>query len=147
VIPAPEQRVFRAVNGWPDWLYPCSGCRCSSATSSSAPVVGIVVVVALDDWWAIISVLVAMLLKLVTERVIRHQFADLLVVRRRPGTSMPGAILRGDVPADGPSFPYPPRLLSCSRGGVGRRAPSAGSIVRPCGCGFALRPSTADARY
>ena len=22
VIPAPEQRVFRAVNGWPDWLYP-----------------------------------------------------------------------------------------------------------------------------
>ena len=22
VIPVAEQRVFRAVNGWPDWLYP-----------------------------------------------------------------------------------------------------------------------------
>ena len=47
----------------------------------------------------------ATILKLVTERVIRHEMAPFLAVRRRPGTSVPGAILRGDVPVDGPSFP------------------------------------------
>jgi len=105
VIPEPEQRVFRAVNGWPDWLYPVLWLPMQLGNLVVGTVVGIVVVAALGDWWAIASVLVAMLLKLVTERVIRHQFADILVVRRRPGTSMPGAVLRGDVPADGPSFP------------------------------------------
>ena len=31
--------------------------------------------------------------------------ADYLVVRQRPGTSQTGAVLRGDVPESGPSFP------------------------------------------
>jgi len=45
-------------------------------------------------------------LKLVTERVVRHEMASYLQVRQRPGTSEPGATLRGgDVPPRGPSFP------------------------------------------
>ena len=40
------------------------------------------------------------------ERVIRHWTRPLLAVRQRPGTSEPGAVLRGgDVPGHGPSFP------------------------------------------
>jgi membrane-associated phospholipid phosphatase len=118
VIPVAEQRVFRAVNGWPDWLYPILWLPMQLGNLVVGTVVGIVVVAALDDWWAIISVVVAMLLKLVTERVIRRQFADVLVVRRRPGTSMPGAVLRGDVPAEGPSFPSGHVLLVTAIAGV-----------------------------
>jgi undecaprenyl-diphosphatase len=118
VIPAMEQRVFRAVNGWPDWLYPVLWLPMQLGNLVVGTVVGIVVVVALDGWWASISVLVAMVLKLVTERVIRHQLADSLAVRRRPGTSMPGAVLRGDVPADGPSFPSGHVLLVTAIAGV-----------------------------
>jgi len=51
------------------------------------------------------GVILAMLLKLVTERIVRREMAAYLTVRERPGTSEPGAILRGDVPAEGPSFP------------------------------------------
>jgi undecaprenyl-diphosphatase len=51
-------------------------------------------------------VVLAMGLKLVVERVVRHETADYLAVRQRPGTSQVGAILRGrDVPSTGPSFP------------------------------------------
>src|SRR5215207_891127 len=82
-IPAAEQRVFRAVNGWPDWLYPILWLPMQLGNLVVGTIVGIVVVAALDDWWAIISVVVAMILKLVTERVIRRQFADVLDVRRR----------------------------------------------------------------
>ena len=52
------------------------------------------------------GVVVAAVLKLLAERVIRSRTADHLAVRQRPGTSQPGAILRGaDVPTSGPSFP------------------------------------------
>ena len=62
-------------------------------------------------WWAreldvAAGVIAAMLLKLVTERVVRREMAAYLQVRQRPGTSEPGAVLRGkDVPSKGPSFP------------------------------------------
>ena len=47
-----------------------------------------------------------MVLKLVIERVLRKRMAGYFRVRQRPGTSEPGAILRGaDVPTSGPSFP------------------------------------------
>ena len=117
-IPAAEQRVFRAVNGWPDWLYPVLWLPMQLGNLIVGTVVGIVAVAALDDWWAIIWVLVAMVLKLVTERVIRHQLADAVAARRRPGTSMPGAVLRGDVPVDGPSFPSGHVLLVTAIAGV-----------------------------
>jgi membrane-associated phospholipid phosphatase len=44
-------------------------------------------------------------MKLLVERVVRTRTARLAEVRQRPGTSEPGAILRGDVPATGASFP------------------------------------------
>ena len=56
-------------------------------------------------WDVAVGVVLATLLKLVTERVVRRQMADHLAVRQRPGTSEPGAVLRGDVPSAGPSFP------------------------------------------
>jgi len=49
--------------------------------------------------------LLAAVLKLVIERIVRRRMADFLAVRQRPGTSEEGAILRGDVPKSGPSFP------------------------------------------
>ena len=117
-IPALEQRVFRAVNGWPDWLYPVLWLPMQLGNLVVGTVVGIVAVAAFADWWAIIWVLVAMVLKLVTERFIRRELADSVAARRRPGTSEPGAVLRGDVPVDGPSFPSGHVLLVTAVAGV-----------------------------
>ena len=52
-----------------------------------------------------IGVLLATAFKLVVERVVRKEMADYLAVRQRPGTSEVDAVLRGDVPSSGPSFP------------------------------------------
>jgi undecaprenyl-diphosphatase len=53
-----------------------------------------------------VGVVLASVLKLVTERIVRREMRDYLAVRERPGTSQPGAVLRGgDVPSHGPSFP------------------------------------------
>jgi membrane-associated phospholipid phosphatase len=47
-----------------------------------------------------------MILKLVTERIVRREMRAYLAVRERPGSSQDGAVLRGDdVPAVGASFP------------------------------------------
>ncbi|MFM8305317.1 MAG: phosphatase PAP2 family protein, partial [Actinomycetota bacterium] len=51
------------------------------------------------------AALLAAALKLVVERGIRHWTRTLLAGRRRPNVTEPGAVLRGDVPPDGPSFP------------------------------------------
>ena len=67
---------------------------------------GLVVALVRGDWRLAVAVVLAMVLKLVIERVLRHRMAAHLSVRQRPGTSEPGAILRGaDVPTTGPSFP------------------------------------------
>jgi undecaprenyl-diphosphatase len=61
---------------------------------------------AMGSWATAIAVVLAVGGKLVVERLLRHQIAPWLAVRQRPGTSQPGAILRGgDVPTQGPSFP------------------------------------------
>ena len=54
-------------------LLGCCGCRCSSATSSSARVAGLVVALVDGDLDVAIGVVLAMLLKLVTERVVRKR--------------------------------------------------------------------------
>ena len=41
-----------------------------------------------------IGAIAAMVLKLVTERIVRKEMADYLAVRQRPGTSQVGALLR-----------------------------------------------------
>jgi membrane-associated phospholipid phosphatase len=66
-----------------------------------------------------IGVVVAAALKLVAERWLRRAMADHLAVRQRPGTSQPGAILRGgDVPTAGPSFPSGHVVLVAAVGAV-----------------------------
>jgi membrane-associated phospholipid phosphatase len=101
-----EQRVFRALNGLPGWLYwPLWG-PMQLGNLVVGTVVGLVAALVWGDWLMAIAVILAMVLKLVTERIVRRRMAEHLQVRQRPGTSEPGAILRGaDVPASGPSFP------------------------------------------
>ena len=117
-ISATESRVFRAVNGLPDWLYKPLWLPMQLGNLVVGTVVGLVV--ALFDWdgAVAIGVVLAAVLKLVTERIVRHEMADALAVRQRPGTSQPGAILRGDVPAAGPSFPSGHVILVAAIGSV-----------------------------
>ncbi|MGH8977929.1 MAG: phosphatase PAP2 family protein [Acidimicrobiia bacterium] len=105
-IPAWEMRVFRVVNGLPSWLFFVLWLPMQLGNLLVGTAVGLAIA-----WWAgeldvAIGVITAMLLKLVIERFVRHEMAAHLQVRQRPGTSEPGAVLRGnDVPAAGPSFP------------------------------------------
>ena len=106
VIPALEQRVFRAVNGWPDWLYPVLWLPMQLGNLVVGTTAGLAVAAVHGDLGVAVGVGVAMTMKLVTERVVRKEMAGALAVRQRPGTSQVGAVRRGgDVPAAGPSFP------------------------------------------
>jgi len=105
-IPPWEARVFRAVNGLPDWLYWILWPPMQLGNLVVGTVVGLIAARRTHEWAVAIGVVLAMVLKLVTERVLRHEMREYLAVRERPGTSQPGAILRGsDVPSEGPSFP------------------------------------------
>lgn len=105
-IPALEQRVFHAVNGLPGWLYWVLWLPMQLGNLVVGLLAGLVVAFVHRDWTVAIGVILATVLKLVTERFIRREMADHLAVRQRPGTSEVGAILRGaDVPSSGPSFP------------------------------------------
>ena len=105
VIPAWEQRVFRAVNRLPGWLYRLLWLPMQLGNLVVGTAVGLAVALWQRHVAVAIGVVAAMFLKLVTERVVRRRMAAYLEVRQRPGTSEPGAVLRGDVPATGASFP------------------------------------------
>ena len=101
-----ESRVFHAINGLPAWLYPILWPPMQLGNLVVGTIAGLAVAVVQRDFAVAIGVVVAMAMKLVTERVVRKEMADYLAVRQRPGTSQVGAILRGsDVPSSGPSFP------------------------------------------
>jgi undecaprenyl-diphosphatase len=100
-----ESGLFHAVNGLPDWLYPLLWLPMQFGNLVVGTVAGLVVALVDGDVTVAIGVVLAMGLKLVVERVVRKEMADYLTVRQRPGTSQVGAVLRGDVPASGPSFP------------------------------------------
>ena len=118
-ISGAESRVFRAVNGLPDWLYVPLWLPMQLGNLVVGTATGLVVALIDDDLAVAIGVVLAMALKLVTERLIRHEMADALAVRQRPGTSQPGAILRGnDVPSSGPSFPSGHVILVAAVGSV-----------------------------
>jgi membrane-associated phospholipid phosphatase len=101
-----EARAFRAINGLPDSLLPILWLPMQAGNLVVGTLAGLAVA-----WWdrdapMALAVLGAMVLKLVTERLVRRWMTPYLRVRQRPGTSQPGAILRGrDVPSSGPSFP------------------------------------------
>jgi membrane-associated phospholipid phosphatase len=104
-IPPWEARVFHTVNGLPGWLYQLLWLPMQLGNLVVGTLVGLVVAWVAGDRVVVLGVVLAMVLKLVVERVVRHEMRNYLAVRRRPGTSQNGAILRGDVPASGPSFP------------------------------------------
>jgi undecaprenyl-diphosphatase len=105
-IPPWEMRVFRAVNGLPGWLYWILWLPMQLGNLVVGTLLGLAAARRTHEWAVAIGVILAMVLKLVTERIVRHEMHDFLAVRERPGTSQPGAILRGsDVPCHGPSFP------------------------------------------
>jgi undecaprenyl-diphosphatase len=100
-----ETRVFHAINGLPDVLYPILWLPMQLGNLVVGTGAGLAVALVDGDLVVAIGTVAAMVLKLVTERIVRREMADYLAVRQRPGTSQVGALLRGDVPASGPSFP------------------------------------------
>jgi undecaprenyl-diphosphatase len=106
VIPAWEQRTFRAINRLPGWFFVPLWPVMQLGNLAVGTAAGLAVA-----WWAgelpvAIAVLLAAGLKLVAERLIRRRITSHLPARQRPGTSQPDPVLRGgDVPAQGMSFP------------------------------------------
>lgn len=117
-IPVWEQRVFRAVNGLPDALYGPLWLPMQLGNLVVGTAVGLLAAALWRDLGLAIAVVCAVVAKLVTERLVRGLVASQFSVRRRPGTSEPGARLRGDVPIDGPSFPSGHVILVASVGTV-----------------------------
>ena len=105
-IPLTEQRVFRAINGLPDWLFWVLWLPMQLGNLVVGLLAGLAVAIGYRSWTMAAAAVLAAVLKLVVERVFRHWTRPWLTARQRPGTSEPGAVLRGgDVPATGPSFP------------------------------------------
>ena len=106
LISPAESRVFHAVNGLPDGLYPFLWLPMQLGNLVVGTVAGLLVALVDGDLAVALGVLLAMALKLVVERVVRKEMAAYLAVRQRPGTSEVEPVLRGgDVPLSGPSFP------------------------------------------
>jgi undecaprenyl-diphosphatase len=114
-----EVRLFHAVNGLPDWLYVLLWVPMQLGNLVVGTLAGLAVALIAGDLVVAFGVVMAMVLKLVTERVVRREMADYLAIRQRPGTSQTGAILRGgDVPSSGPSFPSGHVILVAAIGAV-----------------------------
>ncbi len=94
-----ERAVFRAVNSWPDvlqwplWVFQTLGVLLM-------PLVVAVVAAIARRWRLAIALVLLVPLKLLVEKEVLKE----LVARERPGTTIPGAVLR-DVPSAGVSFP------------------------------------------
>jgi membrane-associated phospholipid phosphatase len=95
----PERTVFRFVNGWPDAL------RWPLWTFQTLGVLAVPLVLAggalLFRRWRLAAGLV---LVVPSKLLVEHAVIKQLVARERPGTTIPGAVLR-DVPSVGLSFP------------------------------------------
>jgi membrane-associated phospholipid phosphatase len=101
-----EVRVFHAINGLPGWLYWVLWPPMQLGNLVVGTLVGLVIAWAAGEPTVAVGVILAMVLKLVTERIVRREMKAYLAVRERPGSSQDGAVLRGgDVPAEGASFP------------------------------------------
>lgn len=104
-IPTWEAALFRRVNRLPGWLYPVLWGPMQLGNLAVGTAAGVLIGWLADAVLVAVGAVLAAVAKLGIERVIRHEMHEYLAVRTRPGTSQPGAILRGDVPASGPSFP------------------------------------------
>jgi undecaprenyl-diphosphatase len=98
-VPGWEEAIFHAVNDLPDWLYPILWPGNMLGALFVVPVVA-VVAVAVRRYWLALAVVIAGVLKLVSERIVK-----LTVSRERPGTSIGADVdARGDVSIAGESF-------------------------------------------
>jgi membrane-associated phospholipid phosphatase len=94
-----ERDVFGFVNGWPEawrpglWVFQLLGLL-------GAPLAVALVALVLRRWRLALALALLPVVKLVVEK----DLLKALVRRERPGTTIPGAVLR-DVPSAGPSFP------------------------------------------
>lgn len=114
-----EARAFHLVNGWPDWLYWPLWLPMQLGNLVVGTGVGLLIAIALGSAEVAAGVVLAMVLKLVAERIVRRELAGYLAVRQRPGTSESGARLRGaDVPRAGVSFPSGHVILVAAVGTV-----------------------------
>ena len=100
-----EVRTFEAINGLPDWLYGFLWLPMQLGNLVVGTAVGLVVADTARSVVTAIGVVLAAVLKLVAEKIVRREMAGHLAARQRPGTSQPHAVLRGDVPKSGASFP------------------------------------------
>jgi undecaprenyl-diphosphatase len=131
-IPAVEMRVFRAINRLPDGLFWVLWVPMQFGNLVVGAAAGIVVALLLGDGVVAIAVVVAVAAKLVIERLVRKRMATFLEVRQRPGTSEPGAKLRGsDVPKTGPSFPSGHVILAAAVASVLSSALAPAAIAVP----------------
>ncbi len=118
-IGATEARVFHAINDLPNALYWPLWVPMQLGNLAVGTAAGLVVALVDRDFTVAIGVILAMVFKLVTERVVRREMADYLAVRQRPGTSQVNAVRRGDdVPISGPSFPSGHVILVAAVGAV-----------------------------
>jgi membrane-associated phospholipid phosphatase len=104
-ISTAEMAVFRVINGLPEFLYKPLWLPMQLGNLVVGLLVGLGAAAMMRDLAIAIAVVVATIAKLVVERVVRDRMTAFRDVRQRPGTSEPGAVLRGDVPESGASFP------------------------------------------
>ena len=94
-----ERAVFAVVNGWPEGLRPVLW-PAQLLGVLGVPLLVAAVALALRRWRLAAALVLLVPAKLVVEKDVLKE----LVHRERPGTTIPGAVLR-DVPSAGPSFP------------------------------------------
>ena len=94
-----EAAIFRSINHLPEALYPFANAAQFLGILVIGPVVALVALLFRRPRLAIAALLVTAL-KLAAERYVIWP----LVFRARPGTSTPGAIVRGSTPVDGAAF-------------------------------------------
>jgi glycosyltransferase 2 family protein len=98
-VPGWEEAIFHAVNDLPGWLYPIVWPGNMLGALFMVAIVG-VLALAVRQYWLALAVLLAGVLKLISERVVKAA-----VTRERPGTSIGDDVhARGDVSISGESF-------------------------------------------
>jgi membrane-associated phospholipid phosphatase len=105
-VGAPERSVFELVNGLPGWLYPVMWPLQQAGNLAAGLLVALVALVCRRNRLALAALVVTL--------IDVESYVKQLVVRERPGTTVPSAILRGDVPVDGQSFPSGHAVLIAS---------------------------------
>jgi undecaprenyl-diphosphatase len=105
-VGAAERAVFRAINDLPGWLYPVMWPLQQLGNLVFGLVVAVVALI-LRRWRLAVGAVLVTFIDL--EWLVKG-----VVDRRRPGTTVPDAVLRGDVPITSQSFPSGHAVLIAS---------------------------------